>query len=260
MIPRVILNSTVSLSSALLLTILLHELAHYTMSILLGYDATLYHNRVLTMDIASVHHEILVAGIAPVFSLVVGLVSYYISTRSTPSHQSLYLLWLGIAGVITFCGYMMIAPLIPVGDTGKVFALLGVPMMIQVVVAVLSLVAVTLFLIKSTSHFERFAIEDFGSTKATRSRWALSLILFPLLISIALVTVLQFPVQHFASILGVVCAPFSIMAVFGTFMGSSQPLVKGNGAFDIGGSISWGMIVFLVGLIIANRLLVSGVG
>ena len=45
---RTIINFTVALSTAFLLTIILHELAHYIMSITLGYEATLFHNKVVS--------------------------------------------------------------------------------------------------------------------------------------------------------------------------------------------------------------------
>ncbi|GAB3015135.1 hypothetical protein GCM10027284_38140 [Cyclobacterium sediminis] len=45
------INSTLGLATGFLLTIILHELAHYIMSVILGYEATLYHNSGNTGDV-----------------------------------------------------------------------------------------------------------------------------------------------------------------------------------------------------------------
>ena len=171
---------------------------------------------------------------------------------------SLFVLSFGVAGIITFFGYLMIAPLIPVGDTGRVFSLLGVPIVIQVVFSIIAVFCVTLILMKSTKYFERYAIEDFGSLSTNRKRWSIALILVPLILSIAIVTLLQFPIPHIASIIATVCAPFSIMAVFGTFIGSKKEINRSENGSSINKRISIPLLTFFILVIIAIRMLVSG--
>lgn len=67
-----------------------------------------------------------------------------------------------------FFGYLMIAPLIPIGDTGKVFSLLNIPWVIQVMASIIAIAMVTIILMKSAKQFERYAIEDFGSVEVNR--------------------------------------------------------------------------------------------
>lgn len=172
---------------------------------------------------------------------------------------SLFVLWLAIAGFITFFGYMMIAPLVIIGDTGKVFQILGVPFIIQIVFAILSLIVITVILIRSTRLFEKYAIETFGSIKENRKKWAFSLILVPLLSSIGLVTILQLPIPHFASILATTCAPFSIMAIFGTFSGSKKELNRALKGKSINEKISVTLLILFFLAVCINRFLVTGV-
>ena len=253
-----IINSTLALSTAFLLTIILHELAHYLMAIFLNYEATLYHNMVAFKTPENEFHEIMIAGIAPIFSLLQGVLAYQYSKRMKTSPESLLVLWFGLVGMITFFGYLMIAPLVPVGDTGKVFSLLHVPISIQLFVSIVAVVSITFILMKCTVEFEKYALQDFGNVRMNRKKWGLSLLLFPLLLSIFITTLLQFPVQHFASILATVCAPLSILAVVGTFMGSKEALQKNIEGKSVDDSI-WvlGLVLFflMVGL---NRVLVEG--
>ena len=254
-----IINSTLALTMALLLTIILHELAHYIVALGLGYKPTLFHNRVEYGTSGPELNHMWIAAAGPLFSLVQGIIAYFAAKRMRTSSLSLFCLWFAVAGLITFFGYLMIAPLVPIGDTGKVFRILNIPMLIQIACAILAIVLITLILIRSTVLFERHAIEDFGSTEVNRKRWAVSLILYPLLISILLSTVCQFPIPHIISILATICAPFSIMAVFGTFIGRKTAIKSDENGESINKSVSKVLLLLLVIVAIVNRLLVSGV-
>jgi len=256
---KTIINSTIGLTTAFLLTIILHELAHYVMSISLDYETTLFHNKVVTKTNGIKTHEIMIAGIAPLFSLAQGIIAYTFSKTMKPNPISLLILWLGIAGIITFFGYLMIAPIIPIGDTGKVFSMLNIPMIIQVIISILALLVITILLMKSTKQFEKYAIKDFGDIKTNRQKWSISLILIPLLISIILITIFQFPIPHIASILATVCAPFSIMAIFGTFIGGKNDIKADLRGKSLNKNISIPISSLFILTIIVNRILVSGI-
>ena len=247
------------LTSAFLIAIVLHEVSHYLMSIGLGYEAELFHNRVETEKLGNPTHEILIAGIGPVFSLIQGLIAYYYSKKMKTSPTSLFVLWFGLAGIITFFGYLLIAPLIPVGDTGKVFKLLNIPMYAQIICSVIAITLVTIFLIKSSKEFEKYAVEDFGSLRTNRKKWSFSLILFPMLISILLITLFQFPIPHFASIIASICTPFSIIAVFATFIDGKKAINMNLDGRSINQDISKTLVIIFVLAIIVNRTLVYGV-
>ena len=146
--------------------------------------------------------------------------------------------------------------LIAVDDTGKVFEILNVPMTLQFIIAILAIIVITIIFVKSTKIF---AIKDFGSTKVNRIKWSLSLMLFPLLISIVLITLLQFPILHVISILATSCAPFSIMAVFGTFIGNKEKIGRDLNGKSIKKYVSIPLISLFVLAVIFNRILVHGI-
>ncbi len=256
----VIINVTLALCAAFLTNILLHEFVHYLTALSLGSQATLFHNYVSASLSVSALEEGLFAGLAPLFTLLSGLMAYRIGRKREASSLSLYLQLFGIIGIISFFGYLMISSIIPTGDTGKVMNVLGVHLWLQIAISVLSIPAITLILMRATPDFERFSSIDFGDNRMNRKKWSMSLILYPLLISIGIVSLLQIPVPHIASILATVCAPMSLMATFGTFVGSKETLTIAPEANWLTGQINWGFVIFFIIPMVLNRILTFGIG
>lgn len=254
-----IVNSTLALTSAFLMTVILHEVAHYFMAFILGCKPTLFHNRVEYATNGFVNNDLLIAGAGPLFSLIQGLIAYHFAKKIKIGAGALFVLWFGLAGLITFFGYLMIAPMVPMGDTGKVFYILKVPILVQIAIALFAIVGITIILIKSTTLFERYVIEDSMKIKETRKKWAIAMILTPLLLSIILITILQFPIPHIASILATTCGPFSIMAIFGTFLGSKNKINSDFKVNSINDGLSISLILIFVSIFLLNRFLVSGI-
>lgn len=98
-----------ALTSAFLSTIMLHEVAHYIMAFILGCEPTLFHNRVEYAPNGSVYNDLLIAGAGPLFSLILGVTAYQFAKKNIPGAVPLFVLWFGLAGLITFLGYLMIA-------------------------------------------------------------------------------------------------------------------------------------------------------
>jgi len=229
------------------------------MAIVLGYDATLFHNYVAFPTPKNVNHQILIAGIGPVFSLLSGIIFYQMAKSNKANIYSLYFLWMGIVGISSFFGYLLIAPFATFGDTGKVFNLLEIPMELQIIFSVFSIAMITIILIKSTRHLENFIIYDFGSTRTNRTKYAISLILIPLISGIILSTALQFPIPHPLSLIASICMPMCIMAIFGTFLGSNKALAVNKDSSQNLHKFSYIMALLFIFTIIINRLLTYGI-
>lgn len=255
-----IINSSLAFTTALLLTIIFHELAHFLVAILLGYESTLFHNRVVnSLPFEKEYQELLFAGIAPVFSLIQGIVFLKISSKLDPSIKSLTCNWIGIGGMITFFGYLTISPFVPFGDTGKVFSILNVPIFIQIIIAIASVISITVILMNSVILFEKFISENLTKVKEVRLKWANSLILFPLIIGTILVALFQLPIKFLVSILGVLCSPFPIFALYGAFVGSKTEIDSTGKSNNVNTSVSYFLLGILIVLVLANRFLVNGV-
>lgn len=255
---NVVLNSILVFIAAYLLSIILHELAHFIMAVSLGYDATLFHNRVTYDGRDNTLHEVLIAGSGPLYSLVQGIVSLFLLRRMSASATSLFVLWFSVIGFISFFGYLMIAPFIPFGDTERVFNLLEFPFFLQIIIAIIAVITITIILMRFVTSFEQFVSIQFQTIKETRFKWANSLILIPLIVGIIVITILQFPIPHFASILATTCAPFSIMATYGSMLGRRDPINTSSSKPHLHEKVSVLLIILLIVSIVLNRLLVQG--
>ena len=254
------INSSLALSSALLLTIILHELAHFLVALSFGSDATLFHNRVVnSIRFDQDYKEFVFLAAGPLLSLIQGVVFLKLSYKNKPSVIALFYSWIGITGLVTFFGYVAIGPIIPFGDTGRMFSMMSVPIWIQIIIALLSLLSVTLILIKTTKLFETFISGDLSNIKLTRKKWAISLVLIPLLACVIITSLLQFPITHFINILATASSPFAIFALFGSFIGSKNEIKSKGEITNISSSISYLLIILFISIVIVNRILVSGI-
>lgn len=254
-----LLNSALALSSAFIFTIIFHELAHYVTALILGYEAIIFHNRVVYEMLSSPEDELGIAAAGPIFSLVQGVIAYNSVKRFPPNGFSLWLLWMGIAGILAFMGYLMIGPLMPDGDTGKIYSILGISPTIQIGVAIAAIVSLTIIFIFSARLFEPFVGEDLGGDKKKQAKWAQNLIMFPLFIGLLLITILQFPVTHIISLLGTIFPPFAIMAIFGAFMVRKLSFSSFQTTTNIHLHISVFLFVLTVLGILLNRWMTMGI-
>jgi hypothetical protein len=170
---------------------------------------------------------------------------------------SLLTLWLGISGLMAFFGYMMIAPLSTAGDTGKIFQLLEIPMLWQVIISISSLLVFTIMLLRFHLDFERFVSENISSGKHKRAKWSRLLIMYPVLIGIIINTIMQFPIVHFLSLLPSMMMPFMLFLVYGQMIMSKSVVEKEENKNVT--KFSLPVLLFFMLTIVIYRLLVSGI-
>lgn len=103
-------------------TVILHELGHFVPAYFYGLEPELHHNFVFYDDaIVSPTAQAIIAAAGPVVSLILGIVFLFVSKRKkTKGLFSLLTLWMGLQGLLSFFGYLFIAPFFSYGDTGKV--------------------------------------------------------------------------------------------------------------------------------------------
>lgn len=254
-LTKLTINSTLAFTAAFLFTILLHETAHYVTALLLDSKALLFHNYVRAWLSDSPYDQVLFAGVAPLFSLILGIISLLVSKRIGPGATGLFCLWMGICGLCTFFGYLFVAPLLTFGDTGRVFQLLGVPFWVQLLLSVGAVIGLTIWLRRLAPSFNVFA----PAPAARQTARANAQILFPLLTGVVLVGLLQFPLQNVASLLAVLAAPMSIFAVYGTLMGAKLSPAETVSTM-LQDRVSRSLIFLFLLAVVINRLLAHGAG
>ena len=122
------IHSVLIFVSAFVSNTLIHEGAHAVVAKVAGLHPVLHHNYVSTPDkeSASTLVKILIPAAGPLMSLLQGIIFLIVLRRTDQkSLLTLFYLWLSVMGFINFVGYLMLTPVVPYGDTGRVFAQLN---------------------------------------------------------------------------------------------------------------------------------------
>jgi len=252
---RLFLRSLIAFVTAFLIGTIVHEGAHAVMARALGLHPVLHHNSVETPSNSTGAAPLWVPAAGPLASLILGTACLvWVRRRSVHSVVTLTVLWVGIHGMIAFFGYLMMGPLFRNGDTGKVWAELGVPPALQWVIAIVG-VAILVVVIRGTSDdFARHVIR--GSSGSPRGRVANALIAFPILAGAVVTTLLSLPAPTFLSLLYPMTSGFVTFAAYGRFRRTRDPLPEG--IRDSGG-VPIGQLAVLVALVAVSLALIGGV-
>ena len=202
---NITINSAVLYILAFLLTTILHELAHAIIGLLNHSDPVLYHNAVhhLSTDSLSISQKVLIALAGPVASLVQGVIIGIIYLKSQKQGLiRLFLLWFSVLGFSNFLGYLMTGPIFSKGDIGKVFLLLGTPLLIQIIIAIIGAAILVYIAYKLTAPLLNFSYEQqWVDNKQARKNFSFHVIILPWLIGSFSVTLLYLPVVAIVSII-----------------------------------------------------------
>ena len=128
---------------AQLAEVFLHEASHAVTARLLGHRAAIGQFVENNPATGSPSHEAIIAAAGPLGSVVTGLVFTAIYRRSIrrQTFGHLLLMWMAMTGLAGGVGYLCVMPILTDGDTAIVARVLGVPPVVQVVIAVGALVA-----------------------------------------------------------------------------------------------------------------------
>lgn len=213
---RLALTASCLYVAAYLVTILLHELGHAGTSWLLGGQPILYNTSVQSTNptlspVALV--RIAVAG--PLVSLGQGLALLtYVRRTRRRGPMGLFLLYMGVFGVMNFLGYLMIAPLVPGGDTGQVVALLQVPPAVQWGTAGLALLGLSRSIRGTGPLFLGLLPTAVQADAAQRQKGLAALVLWPWAGGSLVLVLLAVPAPQLVILLNI---PLSSLALWGAF-------------------------------------------
>ena len=207
-------NSLLILLSTSLIATLLHESAHYFTGLYFHIPSEMHHNYVRPLSEGTPEQMVSIAGAGPVFSLILGLVITYIAFRiSKASLFKLFMLWLGMENILMFLGYLLIAPIAKSGDTGKVFAYLGIPLPVAIGIAVVSVIVTSKLFRTFASQFAYYKHDTtFDKQENTKQLFVL-----PIIGCIVLGTLLNLPVFIWVSLLPTIFMPMSFFSTMGGY-------------------------------------------
>lgn len=119
--------STLALVLAAMVSSTVHELAHAVAGLAQGLTPTVAPFQVEYSPEPTDDQGLVTAAAGPLFSLVLGLGLAVMTRSAGRGFVRLFWCWLAAISLMNFVGYLVIAPIAQVGDTGRVLALLGAP-------------------------------------------------------------------------------------------------------------------------------------
>jgi len=199
------LNSVILYVIAFLITTMIHEFAHALVGLFHQSDPVLHHNYVehLSTDHLTIGQSVLIALAGPVVSLIQGIGSAWVYSRSKQhSLPGLFLVWFSVLGFNNFLGYLMTGPLFQAGDIGKSYHLLNVPLSIQIIIAVLAALLLLYIANRMTTPFLEFCYRrQWVKDGHARKAFSFRIIIIPWIIGSAIITVLYLPIVAIISII-----------------------------------------------------------
>ncbi len=124
-----LVNSAVAFALAVLVATTLHEVAHALAGLAQGRSPELFAFSV-DQGAGTEGQRLATALAGPLFSLVSGLALLAVPLRGLSPFWRLTWLWLGLASVQSFNGYLITGPLVTAGDIGNAWDLLDVPVVV----------------------------------------------------------------------------------------------------------------------------------
>ncbi len=204
------INSIAIVLSSSIIGIILHELSHYALASYFNLEPILHNDHVsFNTKLATEIQLVSIAAIGPLFSGLTGIIFLSISTKMMkPSLCKLFFLWQGMNGILIFLGYFLIAPFAKNGDTGRVFHFLELPLLLVLGFAILAIL-VTIKIFKKFSS--AFSLYKSPGTFVHKDH-AKSLFLYPIVVSIFLITLLSLPIPKWFSLLPTVFMPMTYIS------------------------------------------------
>jgi hypothetical protein len=258
----VILNSTILFCVAHVLEMTLHEFGHFFASIMVhAKGISMHHNYVSNIDAGlPLKSIIFIKAAGPLVSLVIGMVFHIICFNQKKRNLTfLFNLFMAVTGYIGIFGYLMISPFFTDGDTGYICSALKFPLWLTISVAIAG--ALTLyFLIRNLMiFFVEMGTKEIVDRKETRTTFIHALLSVPVILGIAVTTLLNLPVISILSLIAPVFSPFTFFWDYGNALYKKYNLKITNDQFHKLNSFNPLLIILLIFTIIYNRLLVKGI-
>lgn len=259
---NLILNSSLLFVIASIIEMIAHECGHFVAALMMNaQNVALHHNYVSdTASDLTVAQVVFVKAAGPLVSLLIGIIFHFVCSRQRSRGLGfLFTLYMAVFGYIGIFGYMLVAPFFTSGDTGYICSILEFPMWLTVMVAVVGSGILYLLMRQLVRYFVEMGTPEIITAKETRHPFINALVLYPLMIGIAVTTLLNLPVQVPLSLIAPICSPFAILWTYGDALSKEYPTVAMSSSIEPINRLSMTWVIIFVLTVIANRLLVYGV-
>ncbi len=208
------INSVLIATSTSLISCILHEFAHYLVAKYFNLNPKLHHNYVRPLIEPSEKQLMLIAFAGPFFSFIIGITFLFISIKLIkPSLFKLFLLWFGMSNILNFLGYMLIAPFIKDGDTGRVFNYFNISFFISIIIAIITFIVMKKLFQYLSKEFIYYKSSDIFDKKENQKQ----LFIFPIIFLIVGISLLNLPIVVWFSLLPTIFVPMTYLSTLGTY-------------------------------------------
>jgi len=199
------IHSTICYVMAFMFTTIVHEFAHAFSGWLSHSDPVMYHNYVehLTIENLSNSQKIGTALAGPLISLIQGfLMGGWFSKTKKRGLLQLFTIWASVLGFNNFLGYVMTGPLFSVGDIGKSYELIGTPISLQILYALLAAIGLLFVANRMSRPFLEFAYKkEWVSPENNAPKFSFKIIIIPYVIGSIIITFLYLPFINIVSLI-----------------------------------------------------------
>jgi hypothetical protein len=240
----------------------LHEFGHFfAAAIVHAKGICIHHNYVFNIDEGLPLKSVLfIKAAGPVVSLTIGFAFHLVCSRQKKRNLSfLFRLYLSAFGYIGFFGYLMIAPVFTIGDTGYICSALRFPFWLTIGLAVSGALILYLLIRKLMKYFVEMGSREIIENKSSRKSFVHSILLLPVLLGIPITTILNLPVVAFLSLIAPLCSPFTFLWDYGNALFKDYHITNTNEEVEKLNSWNIVLVILLIFTIIYNRLLVRGI-
>lgn len=243
------------------LTTFLHEFAHAITAKLVGVDSILFHSYVsFDNSTTPANHQIYILLSGPLLSLLQALVfQMLLRKRNKFDFIAIFYLWMGIIGTVVFLGYIMMGPLMPYGDTGKIYSLLYVPSYFSFTLSITALIAIIFFFKRMTPVFADFLFSLKNASELENQKSVILFFCTPLFVGTIINILISLPAPTMMSLAFPTVIPFTLIP-------SAIRLSKSSFSFDKNSSKTiefsnkayWPIITMMI-IIVISRILTIGI-
>lgn len=157
----------------------------------------------IAIDTVPINQRVVIALSGPLISLFQGLLAGIAFAKIKPAGLfRLFILWLSALGFTNFFGYLMTGPIFQNGDIGKVYLLLEIPLIYQILIALVGTGILVFIAYKLTRPFLSFCHKsEWLEIPRDRVRFAFAILIIPWVVGSVIMTILYLPVVAVVSII-----------------------------------------------------------
>jgi hypothetical protein len=258
----IIMNSSLLFITAQIIEMTLHEFGHFIAAMVVhAQQIVIHHNYTTNISDGLLPEKFIwIKAAGPFVSLIVGVLFHGICLkRSNHNAFHLFSAYMSANGYIGFFAYLIIAPLLPMSDTGYICCALGLPVWLIWFIAGAGGASIYFLMNKLIIFFVEMGPKDVLEQPVLREQFVRAVFLYPLGLGMIGTTLLNLPVPVWISLIAPICGNLLFLCGYETAKTKPVLLANTDTEFDRFNRIQIPIIVIFLLVVAVNRMLVQGI-